>query len=658
MVSRLPAGSIALACAALVASAPLTPSAAAASPVPAALVQPSGAVSAYAGQGEQDLGIRIADGLEPTRVHATIIVSGKPQGTIRVAVNGRTVQEAQAAPTITLDAQVSTADVNASQLRLGLEYIPGTGNVCTGASSSARLSGVSVQVAGAEKPPATVADFFSPAVPAILIPVPKDPAADVSAAILTAAAALAHRYPDAAIAVVPQGDFDARVAKLPVGARIISVTPDPGETRTRLSDTAGHPQLVISGHADGLRSTALSLSSDDTALAGSPAVSGMTASAPAAPGLTQSLKDLGAQNLQLSGYGTPESFIGISQSQFGGPVSSASVHLQGTHTAIPANAQAELSVYWNDYLLSSKTLAGGDSFAVDGTVPAGQIQSRNGLRIRMAALPAGGDCTGPAGTMPMDLTFDTTASSITATRGSSLAPGFSRFPQVLGRSLPVAFADGNTSQANTVNAAALAVSLQHDAAQALDVRVVAPDALKASSESGLVVGATTAVAQELSAPLRLAEFRTITPDTQQYGVGTTAPYGVLEAFEQGGRNLLMLGAWAPAGDTVAGPGLQGSLAGYVQGRAGGWSTLSRNLLVTQPSGAPVLLESNAVVPQAAVADDYRQYAIWALAAAGVLVLAFGARTWVRRQRRRNAKAYVDAEQQAAGTESSDQPHVG
>jgi hypothetical protein len=242
----------------------------------------------------------------------------------------------------------------------------------------------------------------------------------------------------------------------------------------------------------------------------------------------------------------------------------------------------------------------------------------------------------------MEVTVDTAGSTVTAVRGDSTKAGFARFPQVLGQSVPVAFGDGN-AQANTLNAATLIAALQRDSASQLDTRVVGIDSLAGSSESGLVVGATAEAANKLSAPLRLAEFRTISPDDVEYGVGVSAPYGVLEAFEQGGRNLLLLGAWAPEGDAAAAATLQGSLAAHVGGVEGGWGSLSRNLLVTQPSGTPVLLESNVVVPQKAVTDDYRPYAWWIGGAVLVLGLAFALRTLLARRRAKEAQAYVDAE---------------
>jgi hypothetical protein len=254
----------------------------------------------------------------------------------------------------------------------------------------------------------------------------------------------------------------------------------------------------------------------------------------------------------------------------------------------------------------------------------------------------------------MELTVDTTGSKLTAERGHSLKPGFARFPQVLGSTLPIAFDDGATAQENTISAAALAFALQRDSAGLLDVRLTDAAGLLDSSDSGLLVGATAETAEKVAAPLRLAGFRTVAARDIEFGVSTTAPYGVLEGFEQNGRNLLLLGGWAPdnaTGATTAGT-LQGNLAAHVQQQPGGWSALSRNLLVTQTTGDPVLLESNAITPQAEVTDGFRPLALWIVAAAAVLLLAFTARVLLRRRHQRRAGAYAAAREQAAAADTA------
>lgn len=661
-----------LACAALLATGPVfQPPAANAAPGYAAqagapaphpdaayAAASTASVSALPGQSGQQLAIPVAEGLQPARVTGTVAVTGQTvQGTIRITVQGRTLLEAPASQALTLDAPVTAADLTGHELILGLDYIPAVQNVCTAAQSAATLSRVSVATQGSETAPATVAEFLAPSVPAILIPVPADPPSDVSAAILAASAAMAHRYPDADLKLVPQPDIAVQAAALPAGSRIISIGagPDTGSdpVSTSLATLAGRPALTLTGNGEELRSAAQALASTQSALADGGTVTGMTSAVPAAAGPEQSLSDLGAQTVRLAGYGTQERYLGVNQSQFGGPISAVTLHLSGTHTAVPSGGQAALSVYWNDYLLSSHTLDG-DGFDITADVPAGQIQSRNGLRLRLTALPAGSDCSGPAGLLPMELTVDTTGSRLTAERGHSIKPGFARFPQVLGSTLPIAFDGGATAQDNTINAATLAFSLQRDSDALLDVRLTDTASLLDSSDSGLLVGATAATAEKAGAPLRLAGFRTVAARDIEFGVGTSAPYGVLEGFEQNGRNLLLLGGWAPdetTGGATSGK-LQGSLASHIQQQPGGWSALSRNLLVTQSTGDPVLLESNAITPQAEVTDAYRPLALWIAAAAAALGLALTARILLRRRHRRQAGAYAEAREQAAAAETS------
>lgn len=666
MLSRLRAGSVVLTCA-LLAAVPFQPAtAAAAAPAaapaervaathtnPATAPASLGSVSAMPGQSGQQLAVPVAPGLQPARITGSIAVTGQPTtGTIRVSAQGRTLLEAPAKGTIALDAQVSAADVTDHQLVLALEYTPAVRDVCTATQSTATLSSLSLTTQGTETAPTTVAEFLAPSVPAILIHVPAEPTTDVSAGILAASAAMAHRYPDAALKLVAPQDVDAQAAALPAGSRIITISSTDGDPSTTLGTQAGRPALTIAGTGEGLRTAARALADTKSALADGATVTGMTATVPAAAGPEQTFTDLGAQAIRLAGYGTQETYLGVNQSQFGGPVSAISLQLRGTHTAIPSGGQAALSVYWNDYLLSSQTL-NGDTFEITADVPAGHIQSRNGLRLRLTALPAGGDCSGPAGLLPMELTVDTTGSKLTAQRGHSIKPGFARFPQVLGTTLPIAFDAGATAQENTINAATLAFSLQRDNDALLDVRLTTPAALLDSSDSGLLVGATPATAEQAGAPLRLAGFRTVSSKDIEYGVGTTAPYGALEAYEHNGRNLLLLGGWAP--DTTGAkssatptPGtLQASLASYIQQQPGGWSSLSRNLLVTQTTGNPVLLETNAITPQAEVTDGFRPLALWLAAAAAALILAAGTRVLLRRKHRRTARAHADALEQAA-----------
>jgi len=306
------------------------------------------------GQSGQQLAVPVAPGLQPTRVAGSIGVTGQPAtGTIRVSIQGRTLLEAPAKGTIALDAPVNAADITGHQLVLALEYVPAVRDVCTATQSTTTLGSIKLTTQGTETAPTTVAEFLAPSVPAILIPVPAQPSSDVSAAILAASAAVAHRYPDAALLLVPPQDVDARAASLPAGSRIITTNAAEGAASTSLGSQAGRAALSITGPGDELRTAARALADTQSVLADSGSVSGMTSTAPAAAGPEQTFTDLGAQAIRLAGYGTQESYLGVSQSQFGGPVSAISLQLRSTHAAVPTGGQAVPSVYWNDYLLSS-----------------------------------------------------------------------------------------------------------------------------------------------------------------------------------------------------------------------------------------------------------------------------------------------------------------
>jgi len=295
---------------------------------------------AMPGQTGQQLAIPVAPGLQPARITGSIAVTGQPTArTIRISAQGRTLLEARAKGTLALDAPVSTADLTDHQLVLALEYTPAVRDVCTATQSTATLSNVSLTTQGTETAPTTVAEFLAPAVPAVLIPVPADPATDVSAAILAASAAMAYRYPDGALKLVPPQDLDAQAAALPAGSRIITITATDGAATTTLGTQAGRPALTITGAGEDLRTAARALADIKSALADGAAVTGMTSTVPAAAGPEQTFTDLGAQAIRLAGYGTQETYLGVNQSQFGGPVSAISLQLRGTHTAVPPAAK-------------------------------------------------------------------------------------------------------------------------------------------------------------------------------------------------------------------------------------------------------------------------------------------------------------------------------
>lgn len=613
----------------------------------ATITAPKNAV-AVAGQTAAELTVPVPAGVRPTRLSARIVFTGNDAGTATVRVNGRDVAVNRGPRAAAVTADVGPADVVNGTLNVAVAYSTSAGNAfCPAgdATDTATLSDVRLATTGAETAPASVAAFFASSVPAVAVVVPDRPDPTVEAA-LALVAAMAHRYPDAAVSVVPAARADTALAALPPGARAVRLEPADGETISRIGRTGSTPTLTLTGAPEALTTAATALGQDRaTALATGGEARRLQAAVPGTAGLDRSLRALGAETVSLSGWGRRSQYIGVNQSQFGGPVSRLTLDLTGTHTALPDGARADLSVYWNDQLVASQRLGDGNDVTVRADIPASALRSENGLRLQLSATPPGGACTAAGTTLPMQVGFDTTASSVRAERGVSAEPGFARFPQALGTELPVVLDAGATASQNLADGAALIVALQHKAAAQLRVTTVDVDRFAGSSASGLVLGATAATAERLRAPLRLAQFRTIGDPGTGFGASADAPFAALEAFESNGRQVLLLGSWAQADGTDAASGLRSVLARHAGAQQAGWSALSRNLLIAGPGAEPVLLDSNGVVPQQTVTDDYAGSVWWAVGIVLALVAA-GTAGWVvsHRRRTRRAVAFVDAEE--------------
>ena len=383
---------------------------------------------AMPGQTGQQLAIPVAPGLQPARITGSIAVTGQPTArTIRISAQGRTLLEARAKGTLALDAPVSTADLTDHQLVLALEYTPAVRDVCTATQSTATLSNVSLTTQGTETAPATVAEFLAPAVPAILIPVPADPATDVSAAILAASAAMAYRYPDGALKLVPPQDLDAQAAALPAGSRIITITATDGAATTTLGTQAGRPALTITGTGEDLRTAARALADIKSALADGAAVTGMTSTVPAAAGPEQTFTDLGAQAIRLAGYGTQETYFGVNQSQCGGPVPpSAFISAAPTPPSPPADRPGSRSTGTTTCSAPKPWTATSSTSPPTSRRPH-PVPQRPPPRPHRP--PRRRRLLRPRRPAPHGTHRGHTGSKVAGQRGHSMKPGFARFPR-------------------------------------------------------------------------------------------------------------------------------------------------------------------------------------------------------------------------------------
>lgn len=494
----------------------------------------------------------------------------------------------------------------------------------------------------------TVAEFMSgPAQEVIVVSGSED--AETRSAALSAVAAAAHVWSNADVHVVSTLPEDLTPA-YPDSIRVIQIGDGTGDSAQRVGVTPqGIPLLTLSG--SGRAAAAAALGDERVAVADASSTNDLQSSTSTVDATSQSLADLGTSTLRLSGPGTSSTTVTVAQSSFGGPISSLSAQLVGAFSALPDQIVATVNIYWNDDLVDSFVLDG--SVDVDRTITIGKtrLKSSNSLRIELSTSTADTSaCADDLRQIPVKFDVDTGASVLTATRGQALSAGFSRFPQALGGHLDVAFDSGVDTDSSLQLAGQIVAALQDQDTDQISIAEITSDAARSSASAVLIVGATSETADALSAPLRLAEFRVVGSSDDSLSVQVGQTYSTLEAFEQGGRDVLLAGGWAPQDtDQSQLSSLTSDLATWIRQATWGWSSLSDDLLLAGPTGV-TNFDSGAVVPQQQAVDDYNSVARWTVAAVALLVIALAVGEVVRRRRVRDAAAAYVAQES-----STDEP---
>lgn len=611
-----------------------------------------GALSLTAGAQIQYLVLPVAAGVTPDRVIARVTKELPTTGTLRVIIGGRTVQTLDASLATTIDAAVEPSDVVDGVLAVGfsLDTTDAETDVLCGppAGRDLTIDEVGLVTGGTPTAPTSIADFFSPAVTAIDVVVPTGADDALRAAGLAAVSSLASEY-DAGTTIMLTEAGATRPSLTAAQGRVVEFVAGDGDVTTAITTSSDAPILTISGAEADLAAAGAALGSSYAGVATTATTTGLSQKVIPSSSLEHTLADFGSERVVLGNAGQAASYTTITQSSFGGPVSSVELALSGTHTAIPSSITATMNVYWNDFLVGSSVL--GEDTAIDEkiSVPTGVLEASNGLSVRLSAVQtSNGLCIGSQ-SLPIELFLDGTASTVTAERGESVAAGFDRFPQALGGRVTVAFGE-SAEGADAIRAAgALVASLQRVAAAPLALDVVSAADFVSSDLSGVLVGASPADAEALESPLRLAAFTTIAGNSADFSVDTGAPYAALEAFSTGGREVVLLGGFTPDGANPAvTSALQAGAGDYIAALDGGWAALSGNLMVNvEGASEPVQIDSNEITPQAEVKDDYSAIGLWLVIALLVIAVLILAGWLVRRRRKRAVAAYVDAQQRAA-----------
>ena len=570
--------------------------------------------------------IPVLPGLTPVSLTATIVGGTGPTSyegsyTLRSGTAFASVS-AQTGGPVTLNLSPDIAKDGVIPLTLTSEILRPDG--CPDDTEAiASVDSAVVTYSGIAATPTSLADFLNPAVTSIWLRSSDDAVAFTAPAMLQAASALGYAYPRAAISTSDPGQTGPR-------ARIIDFVPGAGDVVAVVDSTGDVPTLVLTGDPAALVPAAIALQSPEIELAAGTDTTQDLAQAGQAPdNLTLTWADIGSSTPALTGLGTQSATIFVAQSRFGQPVEKLDVTINGTNIPTPEGATAYVSLFIDDQLYASSQLSNSDRFSLTATVTPERIKRTTKITVQMVASPAGGLCTSPS--FPARVDLDAVTSTISATPGQSLDPGFDRFPQTLRHSFPVAFAKGITP-ADVGNAVTVVASVSRQETSPLLISVPSASEFFDSKLSGLLVNAGPEESARLDAPLVFGATRAPVTVPPLFTVTTDTPYAAFEAFDQNGRDVLMLGSFN-GGDSAVGQALQSVITDFLAPAPDGWfETSGGDLLVATETSGPTLLDLTQVPPPpASAATPGSPWWVWLLAVLGIAVLVGLGWTMVRRE---------------------------
>jgi hypothetical protein len=254
-----------------------------------------------------------------------------------------------------------------------------------------------------------------------------------------------------------------------------------------------------------------------------------------------SFADLNIPNVDLDGIGRVERTISMSQANVGGPAHNWNIRVVGTYEPQHEDNDGTFSIMTNGTMLRSVLLDESGALDVSVSIP-DELAGRNpSLTFRFDTNPADASC---AAANPFSASLSS-KSSVDIERGNgATAAGFTRWPQVALPELHVAFDDASIDAiAGALNTVA---SLQ--ATTTTPIRVAVADKLDESLASPLLAVITkTTVPDFLDAPLPGPGVRLIGDDGEELlTLNSNQELSSLQAYENGGKDVLVLAGPAPA----------------------------------------------------------------------------------------------------------------
>lgn len=558
------------------------------------------------------LAIPVAAGLTPRDLVLAVLPTPRmPDATVVVRQGGRILaQRAITDTTTTVVMPLADAIVQHGQaiIDLGVD-IPGR-DACEAPLfyRTVFTPGGAVHYDGTPDPVRSISGFFAPWLRRVTFYLPAEPSLDAAQAALDAAAFVARHYRGMSTTFA--------IGRLPEdGSPIVE---PPADERALVWATDGPTRLL---HPDNGRGTVLALASRRDArqlftLADGPALVPVRAFATTAIRIdsvvrgTVSLDALGIGSRTVQGSAIASAGYRFALADFGYRAAPAAFRLVADHATLPRETSGEVSLLLNGAIIWSRPL---DQNRIDVTIPlpASLLARENDLEVRFLVRLGSGDCHLGA---PLFSATIFGESAFVLGHTDRFAPSFDRFPSALVPTFSVVLEPRDRFRVEL--AADLIGAMQQTTRQPLAPFVVR-DAAEARG-AVLAVG-TPALAEQLDAPVASDGFRLRDLEGRVWDeYRTSDPFAVMQAYQAGGRDVLMLHHTGSDGQPLAAL-VRETLAPY------GWFGVHGDLALRGPDGPAVTVTAAnsgwRLEPIGAAADSF--FARWRtvlFTVAGLLIL--------------------------------------
>lgn len=577
-------------------------------------------LSVKGGGGSSSVAVTLPDSATPIVFDGTVRSTFTYDGTIVITMNGRRIAQVPARTGGPVHAVANADDVDKGLVVIGMSVqLDPQADCFVDSTSTATLADARLTYTYPVTPPTTIGTFLSPGLTTLKVQVATKASAAEQQAALDAVAALVHIYAVPTVVKLHVSDAEPDDDFL---NRTVVVQANPNPTASSAGGTLevrSNGSLYLMGSADSLAGTAFALADPALSLFEGKRLEHVAGTPDWAPATGKTaLIDLGAQPISMTGVGTLQSVIAINQPAFGQTLSEVQIDLAGVITPLPEGASGRVDFTWNGTLIDSIGMSSTTTLTPQFHISADQLRRDNQLGIDLSYVPVSGKCTPQPLAARLDI--DTRQSFVTPTSGDSLPPGFERFPQVLGSTVPIAIGQAGDPASLLQQAGDLLAALESSTPEQLSVNLMSFDDFESAGSAGILVGASASDTETLGAPLTTNDLISVGEPAPRFSAALPGPLALAQAFSSDKRDVVILGPIPTETTSTAGKAaleLNAQFADQVATGVGRWTQLNGQVV---SMGATGQLEEIALPPEEDSTRSGRSFLIVGLIATAFLVL--------------------------------------